>query len=96
MSDQHPSCSICADAERVQFLRLHAVSRMTGLARSTIFRMIAKNDASRRRCVLRPASSRGAEAIWNVEANSVKQSPTEGTRSTSTDWKDARATDQRE
>jgi prophage regulatory protein len=44
MNDQHPSCSTCGDAERVQFLRLRAVSRMTGLARSTILRMIAKND----------------------------------------------------
>ena len=44
MSDQHPSYSICADPECVQFLRLRAVSRMTGLARSTILRMIAKND----------------------------------------------------
>ena len=44
MSDRHPSCSGCADTERVQFLRLRAVSRMTGLARSTILRMIAKND----------------------------------------------------
>ena len=44
MSDQHPSCSTCADAERAQFFRLRAVSRMTGLARSTILRMIAKND----------------------------------------------------
>jgi prophage regulatory protein len=44
MNDQHPSCSTCSDAERVQFLRLRAVSRMTGLARSTILRMIAKND----------------------------------------------------
>jgi prophage regulatory protein len=44
MNDQHPFCSTCADAERVQFLRLRAVARMTGLARSTILRMSAKND----------------------------------------------------
>lgn len=44
MSDPHPSCRICSDQERVQFLRLRTVSRITGLARSTILRMVAKND----------------------------------------------------
>ena len=43
MSDRCTSCGTRADSERVQFLRLQAVSRMTGLAKSTVLRLFAKN-----------------------------------------------------
>ena len=43
MSDRCNSCGTCADSERVQFLRLRTVSRVTGHAKSTILRLIAKN-----------------------------------------------------
>lgn len=48
-----------SNTERVQFLRLRTVSRMTGLARSTILRMIAKNDY--------PAPVRLATRIENAQ-----------------------------
>ena len=37
------SCGTRAESERVQFLRLQAVSRMTGRANRMILRLIAKN-----------------------------------------------------
>lgn len=79
MPDPNPNAAENPDPDICPFLRMWAVTRLTGLGRSTIYRLVTQNKF-RRPCDFRTAPSHGAAPISNGGPKGARSSPTDNTK----------------